>query len=234
MFVSPPLAHPVSDDVYMKEADVVSKVGELLETLDQIKRYNALAQSIQKFAIIVVGTIIGHIALQIVFVASRLSLSLGRTGFLTLSVASLLLPILGTFGGILYVRGRINAVRTGQWRDELTQGFPAALKMLSELDWEGTFDEIVTGKLSYTLYGLIKIGAYCTITFLVLHLMFHFLVVHFIPLITLGEVLLSLLIVFSVLGNDIFTRYKEIHGLDMLLWELRWFSIEFSRAEFKT
>jgi hypothetical protein len=46
--------------------------------------------------------------------------------------------------------------------------------------------------------------------------------------------LIGVLIVAVLLGNDLLKRYKELRALDMLVWELRWFSLEFGRAEFKT
>lgn len=41
----------------LTEENVVAKVAELMETLDHVKKYNALARNFRKFAFIVVGSI---------------------------------------------------------------------------------------------------------------------------------------------------------------------------------
>jgi hypothetical protein len=43
---------------------------------------------------------------------------------------------LAGLGGIILVRRKVNSIETGQWREELSQGFPSALKILMELDWK--------------------------------------------------------------------------------------------------
>ena len=41
----------------LTEETVVAKVAELMETLDHVKKYNALARSFKKFALIVLSSI---------------------------------------------------------------------------------------------------------------------------------------------------------------------------------
>ncbi|MCW4015614.1 MAG: hypothetical protein NWF06_04520 [Candidatus Bathyarchaeota archaeon] len=218
------------------EEHVVSKVQELMETLDSIKRYNAFATSLKKFTIIIVGfmTIFSIIVGLIDFY--NLSNTLERPIFFSISSLALLIPISGIIAGILFVRRNVNAVKTEEWKEELSQGFPSALKMLIELDWNETFNEISMGKISYVLYGLMKTVAYWIVTFFALRLIgtafsiYFFQRVESVSWFVLG--VLALLIVLFTLGNDLLKRYKEILSLDMLLMELRWFSFEFRKAEF--
>lgn len=222
----------------MTEENVVSKVQELMETLDNVKKYNALANSLKRFAIIIAGSMTVFAILRALFDFFDLRLMLDRTLFLSISLLLLLIPVTGIVAGVLFVRKKVNSIRTGEWREELSHGFPSALKILMELDWEKTIEEISLGKLSYALYGLLKIAAYWVVTFFALGLLGNAVIVFFLQrAVFFGGFfwgLPALLIVLLVSGNDLLRRYKEIHALDMLLLELRWFSFEFRRAEFET
>lgn len=217
----------------MTEESIVSKVEELMEALDNIKKYNAFARSLRRFAIILGSSIAAYLVLRTLFLFFNLTF----TTIGVFSIALLLIPLSGFLAGILFVRRKVNSVKTGEWKEELSQGFPSALKMLLELDWETTFDEISVGKLGYALYGIIKTAGYWFVIFFVLERLWNLaslLLARPIPL--FGDLLLILasLIVFLIVGDDLLRRYKEIHALDMLLWELRGLSLEFRRSEFKT
>jgi len=107
-----------------------------------------------------------------------------------------------------------------------------------ELDWDKTLDEISMVKLSYTIYGLLKISAYWLVTFFGLQLVINALTIYFLNRpVLLGSFLsvaFALILVLLVLGKDLLRRYKELHALDMLLLELCWFSLELRRAKFQT
>lgn len=222
----------------MPEESVVSKVEELMETLDHVKKYNALANSLRRFALVIACSFVIFFVLRGLVDFFDLSSTLDRPIFLLVSFTLLLIPLVGVAAGIMIVRKKVNSVRTGEWKEELSHGFPSALKMLLELDWDKTFDEISVGRLSYFLYALLKTAAYWFITFFALG----FIVATFAFFFPLRSplfggflpALLSLLIVFLILRNDLLRRYKEIRSLDMLLWELRWFSLELRRTEFQT
>lgn len=218
------------------EESVVSKVQELMETLDSIKRYNAFATSLKKFTLIIVGFMTVFTIIMGMVEFYNLKASLDNPLFFVVSFLALLIPISGIVTGVLFVRRKVNSVITGEWKEELSHGFPSALKMLVELDWEMTFDEISLGKISYVLYGLMKAIAYWVVTFFTLRLLGTVL-----TLLVLQQVehaggffwaALAISIVIFTLGNDLLKRYKEIQSLDMLLMELRWFSFEFRKAEF--
>jgi F0F1-type ATP synthase assembly protein I len=223
----------------MTEESIVSKVEELMETLDHVKRYNALAKSLKKFTVVMASFFIIFFVLRGLVDFFDLGSTLDKPVFLSVLFLLLLIPVVGIAAAVLTVRKRVNSVRTGEWKEELSHNFPSALKILMELDWDKTLDEISVGRLSYFLYGLLKTAAYWVVTFFVLGFIGATLSIFFphgAPPFFGGFLmgLLSLLIVFLVLRDDLLRRYKEIRSLDMLLWELRWFSLEFRRAEFQT
>ena len=81
-------------------------------------------------------------------------------------------------------------------------------------------------------------GAYWLVMFFGLQLVGNGLAFYFlhrtVVISTFVSVTFALILVLLLLGRDLLRRYKEIHALDMLLLELRWFSLEIRRAEFQT
>jgi len=221
----------------MNEEAVVAKVEEIMRIMDDVKKYNALARSLKGFAAIVIGSILLLVGLVVGLDLVTLLNTLDRVLFVVLSLLLFLIPVGGLIAGVLFVKRKVNAVGVEEWKGELSQGFPAALKLLIELDWERTVEEIVIGKLTYILYGLLKTVAYFVIALFALELSGNLLVILFMGSTDLLFVLffgvLAFLVVFLIVGNDLLRRYKEIHALDMLLLDLRWFSNEFGRYEFK-
>ena len=222
----------------MTEENVVAKVAELMETLDHVKKYNALAGSFKRFALIVLGSIAVFLALGASLGFLNLVVTFDRPQIFVASVLLLLVPITGIAVGILFMRRKVNAIKTGEWKEELSHGFPSALKILLEMDWDETFDEISSGRVGYALYSLLKAAAYWVITVFAVGLLGN--IVTFLVLQKAGLFggpilgLFSLLIVYLVLRKDFSRRYNEIRALDKLLWELRWLSLELRRAEFQT
>jgi hypothetical protein len=222
----------------LTEENVVAKVAELMETLDHVKKYNALARAFKRFAVIVVGSIAVFLAIGASLGFLNLAVTLDRPQIFLSSVLLLLVPITGITAGVLFIRRRVNSIKTGEWKDELSNGFPSALKILLEMDWDETFNEISAGRVGYALYGLLKTAAYWIITVFAVGLLGNlliFIILHEASLFG-GFIwgLISLLIVYLILRNDLSRRYNEIIALDKLLWELRWFSLELRRAEFQT
>jgi len=222
----------------MTEENVVAKVAELMETLDHVKKYNALAGAFKRFAVIVLGSIAVFLALGASLGFLNLVATFDRPQIFVASLLLLLVPITGIAAGILFIRRRVSAIKAGEWKEELSHGFPSALKMLLEMDWDEMFDEISSGRVGYALYGLLKTAAYWIITVFALGLfgnLLTFMVLHKPGLLGVPIWgLLSLLIVYLILRKDLSRRYNEIRALDKLLWELRWFSLELRRAEFQT
>ena len=222
----------------ISEEAIVSKVGELMETLYVVKRYSALARSLRKF------TTILALSFLMLIILGMTAEFLGQKGLLngtlTLTVLAVLvlIPVVGIISGILFVRRRINSVKPTDWKEQLSDGFPSALKILLELDWEKTFEEIAIGKLGYVVYVVLKTATFWVITFFAMQLAANAILVLFNQgtMVFTGYLFtfLSFIIVFLVLGNDLVKRYKEIQALDLLLWELRWFSTDVRKVEFET
>ena len=219
----------------LTEDNVVAKVAELMETLDQVKKYNALTGSLKKFVLIVISSVLVFFAIAASVGFLNLVVPLERPQFIVIAILSLFIPIIGIGLGVFLIRKKVSSVKMGDWQPELSNGFPSALKMLLELDWDSTFEEISFGRFSYAIYGLFKTAAYWLVVcfaFGIIGNIISFIVLQQ-PLFG-GPVsgLISLLIVYLVLREDLSKRYRQIRALDSLLWELRWFSNELKRAEF--
>ncbi len=220
----------------MTEESVVSKVKELMETLDHIKKYNTLSSSLKKFSLIVIGSIVVSLVVSISLSILGIDYTPRSTQSFFYGFMLSLIPLIGIVLGVFYVRRQVNATKTGEWKEKLSGGFPSALEILIELDWNKTLDEISRGKFSYTIYGLLKTAAYWLVTFFGLQLVGNGLTIYFLQQAVFFKnfvsVAIALILVLLLLGRDLFRRYKEIHALDMLFLELRWFSFELRRAEF--
>ncbi len=217
------------------EENVIVKVAELMETLDQVKKYKALTSSLKRFALIVISSILLFLVVGASIGFLNLVATLDRPQLFLTAIVLLLIPISGISIGVFFIRKTVNAIKTGEWKQELSNGFPSALKILTELDWDETFDEISSGRVSYALYSILKAAAYWVITLFALGLVGNLVTFIFLQQALLAGPLLglvSLLVVYILLRKDFSRRYNQIRALDKLLWELRWFSIELRRAEF--
>ena len=220
----------------LTEENVVAKVIELMETLDQVKKYNALTGSLKKFALMVLSSIAIFLLVGGSIGFLNLVVTLDRPHLFLASILLLFIPIGGISAGVFYIRKRVNSVKIGEWENELSNGFPSALKILTELDWDKTFDEISSGRVGYAFYTILKTGAYWVITFFATGLL-----ANLVSLIVLQKpdlfggpflALISFLVVYLLQRKDLSRRYTQIRALDNLLWELRWFSVELRRVEF--
>jgi hypothetical protein len=126
----------------MSKERIVSKVGEFMETLDHVKRYNALARSLKEFEAVIAGSFVIFLVLRGLVDFLDLSSVLDQPIFLLTLVLLLLIPLFGIVAGIMFAKKRVNSVRAGEWKEELSQGFPSALKILLELDWDKIIDDI--------------------------------------------------------------------------------------------
>jgi hypothetical protein len=222
----------------LTEDKVAIKVIELMQTLDQVKKYKAIAKFLPKFALIIGSSLAVFFALLTLFEILELEHLLNITMFLVVAFLLLLIPIVGLLSGMFLMRRQIMSIPEGLWKTEIAKGFASSLKVLLYIDWDSTFEDISNGRLGYTIYGLIKVGTYLVVVVSAFELLWNGLTLIFIQQIVVSGAifwgLIGVLIVAVLLGNDLLKRYKELRALDMLVWELRWFSLEFGRAEFKT
>ncbi len=220
------------------EDKVAIKVTQLMQTLDQVKKYKAIAEFLPKFALII-GTTLGvFFALLSLFEILELEHLLNTAMFLVVAFLSLLIPIGGLLCGMYLMHKKIMNIPEGQWKTEIAKGFASTLKVLIDVDWDRTFDDISDGRLGYAVYALIKAGTYLVVIVSAFELLWNGLTLILMQQIVIaGSIfwgLIGVLIVAVLLGKDLLRRYQELRALDMLVWELRWFSLEFGRAEFKT
>ena len=218
----------------MAEGNIVAKVAELMETLDEVKKYDALDRYFKKFAIIVIGSIVILILANVLLPFSNLLVAFDPPQRFLLTFLLVLIPISGVVVSALFVRGKINSVKTGEWKDELSHGFPSALKILSEMNWDSSFDAVSSGGLGYAMYGLVKGAAYWVITYFALGFAFNivtYIVLHQTAVFGGASMWISLLITFAYLKKDLSKRFNEIRAIDKLQWELRRFSYELRNAE---
>ncbi|MCX8151040.1 MAG: hypothetical protein N3D85_06035 [Candidatus Bathyarchaeota archaeon] len=216
------------------EEKVIAKVRELMETLDEVKKYEVLANHFNKFALIITSSIV------VVILTSTL---LPYTGLLApfepahrffLTFLLVLIPIVGVVIGVVFVKKQINSVKTGEWKYELSRGFPSALKMLSEMNFESYFNTISAGGLNYVMYGLVKGVAYWIITYFVAGLMFNlttYMILHQTQILGGASMWTALLITFGYLKKELSKRFNEIRAIEKLQCELRRLSHELRNTE---
>lgn len=232
-----------------EEAEVVTKVGELMESLDQVKKYRKLSNLIMDFGIIVLSSvaILWGLGLAADFyrietgfgpIFTPLSVTfIGGTSTLSsylLGLSIVLVPAAGLVLGLLWVDREMKRVKVGEWKDELNEGFPAALKLLQDIDWDSVFQDIGISRVSYALYEAIKLSGYWFLSFILLFFPYS-LAVTFIHANAYLSILaiISLVLVLVMSRNDLRKRYQQMTSLDSLMWELRWFNDEFRSAEFE-
>lgn len=236
----------------MSEAEVTSKVEELMQALDEVKRYRALSSLILDFAIIVLTALAALFAFEIIVNMSRVYFGFPCSFWATNSfgcfpgpgqqlpaaaaagVLLFLIPTAGVLGGILWVDRKLRRVKVGEWKDTLRDGFPGAVKLLTQMGWDEVFQEIQLSKLGYLVYGAVKVVGYFILAWIVL----------FFPLALGGSLAhmdfspyadsaVALALVLALSRKDLEKRYRQVWSLDALLWELRWFYSELGSARFK-
>jgi hypothetical protein len=216
------------------ENTLSSKMAEFMTALDQVKKYRTLVASMTDFVLILLGTVVAALSVNI---SMRLfTLFIGRNDGLSIVTSFLFFLIFpaGIIIAILWVRRKMKSVKIGQWKGTLSEGAPGAIELLQSLEWERIFSDIRYAKLGFFLYGIAKILAYWGLTSVFLFMLsvgveavFHMNVDYVIVL------LFSLAIVLLLSRNDLRKRYDRMWRLDWLLWELRWFESEFRDANFE-
>ena len=228
----------------MSEEEVVSKVGQLMESLDEVKRYRELAYALVDF----VGILVISAIFAVLFVVA-LGLNAIFSGFSPSSsfieFGSGLLPVgplgilgffivlVGFLAGVLWVSRRVDRTRTGEWKGTLREGVPGAVKLLEEIDWDSLIGTVSLARLSFLLYAVVKLAGYTLLLLFILTFVNIFLVglVGY----SLSFTVLALTSLFAALllnMRGLQGAFKRLRSMDLLFWDLRWFYSEFKRAEF--
>jgi hypothetical protein len=208
---------------------------EFMSALDQVKKYREIVVSLTDFAIIILLSFVAALSVNIY---TRFSFLYTGPNILSniaaFTIYILILPT-GIILGAFWVKRRVNSAKLGQWKSTLSEGAPGAIKLLQELQWQKIFSDIRSAKLGFLLYGISKVLAYwglAILSFSIISLILQILFQMGVYIITI--VWFSLVVVLILSKNDLRNRYEQMGRLDWLLWELRWFESEFSRANFET
>lgn len=231
----------------MSEQTVVSKVEELMQSLDQVKKYKALSRLMLDFIIILLASVAALLALELTVNFMHLSgafqgyfENLTTLTMITLTSTSrnnllaILVPGLGVLAGLAWVNYKLKKVEVNIWKNTITEGFPGAIKLLQDIDWNTVLQDIRVAKIVYTLYSVAKVAGNWILAVLLL-LIPYGLSVSFIHTSAVLYIFacLSLVIAFVLSRKDLKKKYQQLTSLDALLWELRWFNSEFKTAEFQ-
>jgi hypothetical protein len=229
----------------LSEKDVVSKVGDLMEALDEIRRYEELAHAMVDFLAFLVIAVVASILL--IFLQGVLDVTAGfppygpglPLGSFVLpsdgvaSIAVFLIILGGVLTGVFWVDRRVKRVKTGAWKKTMDEGVPGAVKLLSEIDWDSILGSVSTSRLAYLFYVITKIIGYSILTFVILFFVGGFLELW--PGLPSGPeflVPLSIIIVLFFTKKSLEAGFNRLRSLDLLFWDLRGFYSEFREAEF--
>jgi len=237
----------------MSERVAVEKVQELMQSLDQVKRYKALARLLVDFLIIVLLSIVALFFLQLAVNFYHLTtgfpsyftypssqvMVVSSGGFsvleLVISLFHLIIPAVGVLAGILWVDRRLKKVKLNTWRSTIDEGFAGALKLLQGLDWDIVLADIRDSKIAYALYSVVRVFGLWVLAAAILFFPYGFgLSLLHVDVNYYFLAFISLIVALVPSKKDLQRRYQQITSLDALLWELRWFNSEFKSAEFQT
>ena len=237
------------------EAKVVAKVEELMRTLDEVKRYRALVRLLIDFLLIMLVSVVALLALELAVNTYR-----AQTGFpcyyptlnaflctpvggqanspllqVVATVGLFGIPIVSLLGGILWVDRKLKSVKGEEWKGILAEGFPGALKLLQQLNWDTVFEDIRLSRIGYASYFAVKVIGYWLLALFVIVLPLGFAVsaVH-LELNLYIPAVVSFVLALVLSRGDLQRRYNQVVSLDTLMWELRWFSSGLGSAKFET
>ncbi|MBO3769415.1 MAG: hypothetical protein QXS51_01200 [Thermoproteota archaeon] len=229
----------------MTEDDLVRKVEELMNLVDQVKLYRKALAYIPDLAIAVLSvtcvSLLIFILVKICFITSGIFSSFsGFTSagsYMSPEVALLLflLPSLwATVIGMLLIELKVKKVRTGEWSSLLKEGAPAAIKLLMETDWESLFSGIMLMKL----WLAIKMLNWLFLSYIIILPIFQSLFILLpLPLFWTHKSIIGLItfvlvtpIILLINKKNIKEFYRNIKSIDLLIIDLRWLYNELKGA----
>ncbi|MEM2608653.1 MAG: hypothetical protein QXT87_05365 [Thermoproteota archaeon] len=230
----------------MTENDLVEKVKELMNLIDQIKLYKKALAYIPNLIIIVLSvTCISMLALifvKILFITSGLFASFSgftSAGSYISPEAILLLFLLPslwtTVIGLLLIELKVKKIRIGEWASLLKEGAPAAIKLLIETDWEPLFSDIILVKwwLAIKMLNWIFLGYIIIMPIFQSLFLFLPLPIFWTHSSAIGSIIFILVMPIILLINkkNIREFYHNIKSIDLLIIDLRWLYNELKGAK---
>jgi hypothetical protein len=230
-----------------EEELVVSEVRDLMTTLDRVKRSKAMVAAAADFTIIILIVLAVAAGLYLTYLYLLYDYGIyipgselppGESGSYipyALAFAALFVAAVGILGGTAVARRKLKRVVVGAWENDLKEGFPGAVKIMTTLDWNAAADDIQAAKLGTVLYALAKVAGYTLGLSAVLYAVLWFFGKVFVSVgNAAGFALpLSFVLVLAASAGDLERRIHESFDLDSLLWEQRWLYADYSRSEFK-
>jgi hypothetical protein len=216
------------------EAKLSSKMAEFMTALDQVKKYGTLVASMSDFTLILLGSVVVALSVNISMRLSTLFIGTNQGNSVAVGLLYLFIFPVGIITAVFWVRRKMRSVKVGQWKSTLNEGAPGAIELLQSLEWESIFSDIRYAKVGFFLYGIAKILAFWGLTSVFLFMLSG--VVEFTLHMSIDYIvvmLFSLVAVLILSRNDLRKRYEQMGRLDWLLWELRWFESEFRGANFE-
>lgn len=229
------------------EQELVAKVEELMSSLDSAREYKEIAKAMIDSSLILLSATLMVLSVILIFNLLEL-LGYINTFFIfpplviyptVFYLLMLIIPV-----GILIGRRRYSKRKMENWRDILKEGTPSAIKLLTELNWKETFEDLRAMKWAIIIRA---IGVIVINYFLIQLLVFiiHVLVLIFresfysasyfayIDLYYLAIYIIPIPIAVFVSKSDLRKYYQKLGAADYLLWSLRWLYNELKGMKFE-
>jgi hypothetical protein len=230
----------------MTEQDLVKKVEELMNLLDQVKMYKKALSYLPDLVIAVLSitsiSLLILILIRLSFITSGLFSTISgfssASGFSLSFQVILILFLLPSFWaliiGLLLIERKVKKIRTGEWALLLKEGAPSAIKLLTELDWESVFGDLALIKwwLAIKTVNWILLGYIILLPiFQYLFLGLSFIIpIRSIDLTGSSSLFLTTLMVLFVNRKNLKSFYYSIKSIDLLIIDLRWLYNELKGA----
>lgn len=225
------------------EQELVTKVEELMLSLDSAREYKEITKAMFDSSLIVSSILLTILSFTLIFntceifgyINTQVIIPFPYVMTIVFYLLLLIIPL-----GVFIGRRRALRKRTEKWREVLKEGAPAAIKLLAELDWKSIFEDIrlmkyaivirlVGGVFLYYLFiqmlglfvGLAILNIYINVLFAYLDL--YYLAMYILPI--------PIAIFFS--RSDFKNYYQKLGSVDYLLWNLRWLYSEFKGMRFE-
>jgi hypothetical protein len=218
----------------LTEENLSSKMSDFMTALDQVKKYREITASMTDFTIIILGTIVAGLLVNICMRLSSLFIIADHGQNIVLYFIYFAIFPAGTVIAVWRVRNRGKSVKTGEWKTPLNEGAGGALKLIDDVEWENVFSSIRYAKVGFFLYSITKILVFWGVAvfgLFVLSILLEWGIHWNNDLVTVLLLALGGVLFFN--RNGLRERYEQIGRLDWLLWELRWFESEFRGANFE-
>lgn len=220
----------------MNEEDATAKVNELMINLDEVKKYKQLALSTWRCVKYLLLATVTFLSIEIVYAFSGYFYGYYTNWFITMiGGINALFFLIGLLVIAIYEDRKSTHYRPSDWSIHLTGGFPSALKLLSDYDWESIQQDIKYAKMGL-LMAVIGNVAIATILISTLIGVFSLFILSFTIHVQLDLsiiVLISIPLAIILFWKNIDRRMRAVWGMDYLASDLRWLYSELRGVEFE-